>query len=162
MAPPAVIFINTDLTDSIKETFTRQLFLTEIIDAATFDANVAADGYYVFDIHQLGKRVMVLRDLSDQTNRFLADIVLFAKAGLVSVEYNNTGIPSITLPIDKVYLTALFKLNQCPPWSAQCRRWTGQIYHFEGEIINTDFDPIVPSPFTNPCYPGTRDGSDKL
>jgi len=156
-SPPSIIFINADLTQSVIDTFTRQLFLTSVIDGSTFNANVAADGYYVYDIHQLGQRVLVIRPANDQTNIGLADLVLFAKAGLVSVEYNNTGIPSITLPIDKVYLSALFNLNRPPPWDPRCRRWTGQMYHFDGEIINTDFNPIVPSPFTNPKYPGNRD-----
>ena len=156
MAPPAVLFINTELTQSIIDTFTRQLFITQVMDAATFDAIVASDGYYVCSIHQDGYRIMVLREANDETNRHLADLVLYAKTGLVDVQYNHTGYPSITLPIDRVYLTALFHLNRPPPWDPCHRRWTGQIFHFEGEIINTDFRPYVPYG-TNPPYPGNKD-----
>jgi hypothetical protein len=147
MAPPAIIFINTDLTESIIETFTRQLFLTFVMDAATFDAIVAADGYYPQYALENGWRIMVLRPLYDMTNRNLADIVLFAKAGLVSVEWNRVGPPGITLPIDKVYLTALINLNKPihhrvphrPDLADYMARTLGQ----EGIVNDRNFDPIV-------------------
>jgi hypothetical protein len=152
MSPPAIIFINTDLTTSIIDTFTRQLFLTQVMDAATFDALVAADGYYPQQIHQSGSRIMVLRPLYDMTNRSLADIVLFAKSGLVSVLYNRLGPPSITLPIDKVYLTALINLNRPIP-RPECRPDLDD--GFVGEIDDDNFDQDVPYG-TDPPYPGTK------
>jgi len=147
MAPPALILINNDLTQSIIDTFTRQLFLTFVMDLATFNAIVAADGYYPQYILQSGFRVMVMGPLTDKTNRNLFDIVLFAKAGLVAVEHNKVGPPSINLPIDKVYLTALINLNK-PIWERVphrpdladiMARDLGQ----EGIVNDRNFDPIV-------------------
>lgn len=113
-SPSAVIFANTDIVQQIQDVLTRQLYLNEIIDAATFDARVAADPDYTKQVHQDGERILVLRDLWDLTNRESADIVLFVKAGLISVLSNKFGPPRITLPIDKVYLTALINLQVVP------------------------------------------------
>lgn len=110
-SPPAIIFINNDLTEQVQSVFVRQLYITQVMDGYTFDGYVAADGYYPLSVHHDGYRILVMRDLSDQTNRKYADITLFAKDGLVSVESNNYGPPGITLRIDTVYLTALINLN---------------------------------------------------
>jgi hypothetical protein len=83
---------------------------------------------------------MVLRNLSDQTNRALADIVLYARNGLVTVEYNKVGPHGITLPIDQVYLQSLITLqNFYPKRGPYCGR---DIYHqFVGEHITKDYNP---------------------
>lgn len=178
MAPPAIIFINTDLTESIIETFTRQLFLTQVMDGATFDAYVAADGYYPLLVHQSGWRIMVLRPLYDFTNRELADMVLFAKAGLVSVEINKFGPPGITLPIEKVYLTALIELGKVPnffrfplpygrpgnyfpfgppgppPFRPDLADVMARELGQEGIVNDRNFDPYVW--WTDPPYKGTK------
>lgn len=146
--PPAIIFINTDLVDQVLGVFVRQLFITQVLDAATFDANVAANPNYPLQTHQDGYRILVLRDLSDMTNRQFADIVLFAKAGLVSVLVNHYGPPGVTLPIDRVYLTALIFLNQPPP----CPPFFGRpdIYDlFKGhpkEAYNRRYSPFFLDP----------------
>lgn len=150
-SPPAIIFINTDLVPQIQDVFTRQLYLTQIMDAATFDGYVAANPNYPLEIHQDGYRIMVLRDLWDMTNRQYADIVLFAKQGPVSVLVNHYGPPGITLPIDRVYMTALINLNKppCPPF--WCRP---DLYDlFPGnppEAYNRNYNPNVLDPPLNP------------
>jgi hypothetical protein len=53
--------------------------------------------------------------LQDYTNRDLADIVLFARNGLISVEQCKYGPPGATLTIDRAYLTALLEYNRFPP-----------------------------------------------
>src|ERR1039457_1445096 len=93
---PAIIFSNIDLSQSIMDTLIVQLRLTYIINAADFDNNVAIDGYYISDIYQLNLRVLVLRDLQDQTNRNIADIVLFFKNGLASVLCRKVAQPGKT------------------------------------------------------------------
>lgn len=145
--PPFIIFINTDLTSNIQNVFTRQLYLTQIMDAATFDGYVANDGYYVNNIHIDGYRIMVMRDLQDFNNRDKADIVLFAKSGLVSVLTNKIGPPNITLPIDRVYLTALINLQMVPPLPVDQRPDLDD--EFEGQTDSDDFDPNHLDPPTN-------------
>jgi hypothetical protein len=105
--PPAIIFTNTDVVQQIQDVLTRQLYLTEIITAAEFDARVVADPNYPLNIHLNHLRVLVLRDLSDCTNRHLADIVLFLKAGLAYILHNKVGPTRFTTSIDKMYLQGL-------------------------------------------------------
>jgi hypothetical protein len=112
---PAIIYINTDLVPQVLGVFTTQLFITQVLSAADFDANVAADPNYPLQSHLNGYRLLVLRDLSDMTNRQFADIVLFAKGGLVSVLNSHYGKPGITLAIDRIYLSALIHLDRPPP-----------------------------------------------
>ena len=105
--PPAIIYTNTDIVQQIQHVLTRQLYLTEIITAAEFDARVAADPNYPLNIHLNKLRVLVMRDLSDCTNRHLADIVLFLKAGLAYILHNKVGPTRFTTSIDKMYLQGL-------------------------------------------------------
>jgi hypothetical protein len=139
-SPPAIIYLNPDISQQVLSVFVRQLFIIQTLDAATFDGYVAeGDGYYISSIYQDGYRILVLRDLHDQTNRGLADIVLFAKAGLVAVETNKVGPPNLTLPINQVYLTALIT-QQSPqfPFIERLDIDDG----FVGEFDNDDFNPF--------------------
>jgi hypothetical protein len=113
-APPAIIFINSDIPPQPLSVLVQQLYITEVMSAATFDGYVAADGYdgyYAFSIHNDGYRILVLRDLHDLTNRNLADMVLSAKNALVSVLENHYGPPGKTLPIARVYYNNLLFPN---------------------------------------------------
>jgi hypothetical protein len=73
-----------------------------------FDNRVAIDPNYITEIHGSDARVLVIRSFMDYTNRDLADIVIFAKAGLASVEMSKVGPPGITFSIDRMYLSQLF------------------------------------------------------
>lgn len=142
-SPTAVIFINADLVAEVQGVFARQMFLTEIIDGPTFDARLAANPNYVSFVHINQQRILVIRSLFDQTNRQSADIVLFAKAGLVSVLINKVGPVGITLPIDRVSLRALITLNQAPPQGAEKPDLDDDI---SGQNDNDDFDPFSVDP----------------
>jgi|ERR1039457_3530222 hypothetical protein len=109
--PTAVIFINNDLSAQVLSVIQQQLYITNTITKSEFDGYVAADGYFIDNIHALGERLLVIGDFQDQTNRALFDIVLFAKNGLIAVEKNNVGPHGITLPISRIYLAELFKYN---------------------------------------------------
>lgn len=170
-SPPAVIFINTDLTAQVLSVFVSQLYITQVMDAATFDATVASDPYFLkrtYRCHddgdpchrhhchdgyvpQDGYRILVLRDLHDLTNRNLANIVLFAKAGLVSVLHNNFGPPGATLPIARVYLTALINLQKYQHWWFEWHRAAhGYEQSWKGEPTNNDdFNPWHLDPHHN-------------
>ena len=157
MSPPALLLINNDLTSSIIETLTRQLFLSEVITGDVFDARVAADGYYPQEIHNEGLRVMVMRPLYELNNRGLFDIVLFAKAGLVTVETSKYGPPNITLPIDSIYLSVLFKL-QTPPLPQPDGDLDDGFVSPGGEIDDDNFDEFLYGPdAVDPLPPPNKD-----
>lgn len=141
-SPPILMLINADLTASVIDTFTRQMFLTQVLDKATFDGYIASNPQWVIDVDGYNHRILVLGDLSDHSNRSLFDMVLFAKAGLVSVECNLLGPPQITLPIDKVYITQLIYLNRPKTLCHVCRC----CYNFYSDFpkyrtSNCDFNP---------------------
>jgi hypothetical protein len=109
MYPPAIIYINSDLNQTVKDTLNTQLFLDEIITAEEFDARVVADPNYPNIIHLQALRILVIRDDSNNIN--LADVVLFFKYGLVAIEINNCGPHGLTLPISRLYVDELLRYN---------------------------------------------------
>lgn len=102
-SPAAVIFCNNDLTDNVKNALIRQLFIHEVIDGYEFDNRVTADPNYVTTIHLNNIRLLVIRSFRELTNRALADVAIFVKAGLASVEQNKFGPPRRTFSIDKLH-----------------------------------------------------------
>lgn len=122
-SPSVLIFINNDLTQSIQDTFTQQFYLSEPpMLASEFDLRVANDPNYPHIIHLQNLRIMVMRNLQDQTNRALADIVMFYKSGLVSIEWNRYGPPGITLQLERAYLSALINLDRFTECCCKCRK----------------------------------------
>lgn len=107
LAPAAIIFVNNDLTDNVKSAIQRQLFITETMTGAEFDARVEADPNYVQISHSTGSRLLVVRPFTELTNRTHADIVLFIKAGLASVLANKFGPPGKTYAVEHMYLSQL-------------------------------------------------------
>ena len=97
--PPAIIFSNDDLTSQVQEVLRTQLFLDEIMSGSVFDGYVAADGYYANNIKLMGKRILVMRNFSTMANENLADVVIFIKNGLASVQKNNFGPPMQTYQV---------------------------------------------------------------
>lgn len=110
--PSAIIFVNADLTDSLKEILAEQLNVTETMTGAEFDARMAWDPNYATVVHLQKIRILVIRtDFRDYTNRTVADVVMFVKQGLVSIEKNNFGPPGLTLPLERLNLYALLRYN---------------------------------------------------
>lgn len=110
--PAAIFFVNADLNDLSKLTLTQQLELTETMTDTEFDARMTVDPNYATIVHLQKLRIMVIRaDFRDYTNRTVADVVMFVKQGLVSIEKNNFGPPGLTLPLDRLNLYALLRYN---------------------------------------------------
>lgn len=108
--PSAIIFVNSDLNDISKNKLSTQFKINETITDTEFDARVIADPNYPNNIHYQKLRILVIRsDFADLTNRELADIVLFIKQGIVSVEKNKYGGPKLSLPIDRIDIYALLR-----------------------------------------------------
>ncbi len=103
--PGAIIFVNSHISDVQKTFIAQQLYAEEVISKAEFDARVAADPNYPSIIKNLKMRVVViLETFQDFHNRELADVALFFKNGLVSIEYLKNGPPKFT--IDQLRLDA--------------------------------------------------------
>lgn len=108
----AIIFVNADLTDSLKSILAEQLNITETMTGAEFDARMAVDPNYATVVHLQKIRILVIRsDFRDYTHRTIADVVMFVKQGLVSIEKNNFGPPGLTLPLERLNLYALLRYN---------------------------------------------------
>ncbi len=101
--PPAIIFVNRDLVDQVRSWIVKQLHINEAIDGSTFDARIAADPSYPDKVHQLNLRILVERPFTEWQNRELADVAIFVKNGLASVEKNNFGPPGATFPVINIH-----------------------------------------------------------
>jgi len=89
--PAAIIFVNNDLTDSVRTMLITQLHITEAIDGYVFDDRVAADAAYPATIKAECKRLMVVRSFLELENRALADVVIFVSHGQAAILENNFG-----------------------------------------------------------------------
>ena len=107
--PSGIIFINEDLNDILKATIKTQLQIHEIMSGAEFDTRVSVDPNYPQIVRLQKLRILVVRNLHDQTNRNYADVVIFVKAGMASVEKNNFGPPGLTLPVNTLYIHQLLR-----------------------------------------------------
>lgn len=108
--PPAILFVNNDLSESAHAALVRQLFINQVLDGATFDSNVAIDPLWPDKIKQLNQRVMVVRTFADRFSVptwTIPDVVIFVKQGLATVEVNKFGPPGFTLSVLKLYWGAL-------------------------------------------------------
>jgi len=126
-----------------------QLQINETITKAEFDARVAADPNYPKVIHLQRLRVLViLSDFQDTTNRNLADVVMFVKQGLTSVEKCKYGEPGFTLDTQRLnILNLLFGVKHQP----------GTIFCFPCEEGFDYDDGYCPPPFPPPiCPPQTQ------
>lgn len=101
--PAAVIFVNDDLTDNVLAKLISQLHISEALTGETFDSRLSSDSTYVDKIKQLGRRVLVVRDFSDISNRDYADVLIFVKNGLAAVETDKVGPPGITFEVIDLY-----------------------------------------------------------
>lgn len=108
--PAAIFFVNADINEGIRNTLMNQLFIDETLTDVDFDARVQVEPEYPSLIHLNSLRIMVLRqNFRDLTNRNLADVVMFVKQGLASIEKNNFGPPGLTFPIDRINMYELLR-----------------------------------------------------
>lgn len=102
LRPAGIIIINNDLTDSVQTAIVSQLHISEVIDGVTFDARMLADTNYSSNIKQLNLRILVKRSLQELDNRDVADLVLFATHGSISILSSGFGPPGYSYPINRV------------------------------------------------------------
>lgn len=98
--PNALIMLNNDLVPEIIQVVQTQLKITDTyLDGYSFDQIVAADPNYLQTVQRLNKRVLVLRNFQDFTNRNLFNIVAFVYQGLLQIESNNLGPHKNSFPV---------------------------------------------------------------
>lgn len=100
----AIVFVNADLTVNVEQAIQRQLEITDTMDGYEFDQRVLTNPNYPQIIHNMALRVLVVRPFTDYTNRQLADIAIFVKAGLAYVLGKNNGPPAQTFQVDRMQL----------------------------------------------------------
>jgi hypothetical protein len=109
--PGALVMVNNDLTPVIQNRLEIQLHIDESITGQTFDLRYAADPNYPHNVRALRRRIMVIRDFRDHTNREQMDIVLFVKSGMISVTKNCFGPPGQTYLLKNIYWGAICIYN---------------------------------------------------
>lgn len=127
LLPSAIFFINPEISTAQQELLKTQLFIDEVMQDSEFDDRVTADPNYPTVVHGQNLRILVIKNnFADVTNRELADVVIFIKQGLMSIEKNKFGPPDVTFSINRPNLWALLR------------------------AVNSDQVPILPS---KPVYP---------
>jgi len=104
MQPPsAIIFINSEISDQQKSIISEQLFISETISFTEFNLRVENTPSYPEIIQGQNLRILVLCDnFQDYTNRNLADVVIFVKQNLASIEKNKFGPPGVTFDVPRI------------------------------------------------------------
>lgn len=100
--PAALIQVNNDLPTTVQDLLIKQLFIDIILDGYDFDQAVLLNPNYAMEIKEDNLRLLVNRDLSDMTNRYLFDVVLYFRNGLVSVMESLVGPPADTWKITDI------------------------------------------------------------
>ena len=95
----AVVFVNNDLTDNVRDKLVRQLRISEVIDGYVFDERMAADPDYKTKLCQLCLRIMVVRSYEEIESREFADVAIFVSHGLAAILKNNYGPHGNTYPV---------------------------------------------------------------
>lgn len=100
--PPALILVNADLTDTIVEYLQRQLFLDKILDGYTWEQELADDPNIKDTIKSKNQRILVVKNLLEQEDRDIFDLVLFISQGQAYILNNKFGPPGLTYQVTKL------------------------------------------------------------
>lgn len=150
--PGAIIMVNNDLSTTIQARLETQLHIDESITGQEFDLRFAADPMYPRSIRALRRRLLVIRDHQDTTNRTEMDIVMFVKSGMISVTKNCFGPPGQTYLLKNVYWGALCIYHtvldrSCQDGScSQCGgpSWTYCDGYGRSPVYPATYDPMYP------------------
>lgn len=113
--PPAIVFVNQDISESIKNVLIEQLYIDETITITDFEQRLLSDAAYVDTVHNNGTRLLVVvNDFRNYSQRNLADIVIFVKQGQATILKNNYGPPGLVVPISNINIYQLLRYNKSP------------------------------------------------
>jgi hypothetical protein len=149
-----IIYVNTDLSPNVLAALQRQLMITDTMTGTEFDARVAADPNYPTIAHQEKFHLLVIRPLTDLTNRNLADLVIFVKGGLASAEDCKSGRPRFTLPVDRMTLHEISKRFPYIPY------FPCDGYGIQNNILYPLYGPLVPDRDCEVLAPFGNDDDD--
>lgn len=111
VVPPAIIIINNDITTETINFIAKQLHIDEIIDGYELSSRVSADPAYPNLIKQFNQRIMVTvesyQDILGPELRRVADVAIYVKGNLASVQKNNFGPPNATYSITNLHWSQL-------------------------------------------------------
>ena len=99
--PEGIIFVNSNLSEQVRQTIERQLYITETISFEEFD------GYATYT----GRLLVLVTDFDNVENRELADVVIYVKMGLAYILKNNFGPTGLTVQVDRMYIHKLLIEN---------------------------------------------------
>jgi hypothetical protein len=102
--PGCILFVNDNITDNILGTLVTQLFIDEVIWYDEWLARQTNSPGWENQVRAFQMRVLVLRKYWDRTGCESADVVLYCKNGLASVEVNKLGPLGLTFPIASIHL----------------------------------------------------------
>lgn len=91
--PTGIVFVNNDLTESVRNALVKQLYISEIMDGYVFDQTILSNPNYPTEVANNNGRVMVVRSFKEMNNRELADVVIFVTHGTANIEKNKFGPP---------------------------------------------------------------------
>lgn len=100
--PPVLILVNSDLTDNVIDYLKRQLFLDKVLDGYAWAQELENDPNIKETIKIKNQRIMVYKNLLEQENRDIFDLVLFISKGQIYVLFNKFGPPGISYSITKL------------------------------------------------------------
>lgn len=113
--PAAIVFVNNDLVDQVRDHLKVQLHINEIIDGYVFDDRLAADSEYICKVKQLNLRIMVIRPFTELESRENADVAIFIKNGMAAILKNNFGPPGATYKVVDLHWGQLCIFNTSFP-----------------------------------------------
>jgi hypothetical protein len=99
LVPAAVITLNHDSSQSVRDMLRTQLHVNEVVDGYVFDDRVAANPDYANLIRKLNMRMIVIRDFSTRAevaNWTQVDVAIYVKSGLAAILKNKFGPPGAT------------------------------------------------------------------
>ena len=112
--PSALILVNDNLPTTVQDMLVKQLFIDVILDGYDFDQAVLVNPNYALLVKEDNLRLLVNRDLSDMTNRYLFDVVIYFRNGLISVLDDKVGPPGDTYPVVNITWEKLGISNTWP------------------------------------------------
>jgi hypothetical protein len=112
--PAALIQVNNNLPITVQDMLVKQLFIDIVLDGYDLDQAVLLNPNYAMEIKEDNLRLLVNRDLSDMTNRYLFDVVIYFRNGLISVLEDRVGPPGISCPVVNITWEKLGISNTWP------------------------------------------------
>ncbi len=110
--PPAIVIVNDNIATQTKAWLVRQLHINETLDGYTALLDrLTANPDYANLVKQMNLRIMVFvesfQELIPPDLRTIADVAIYVKNGLASVQKNNFGPPASTHNIKNLHWSNL-------------------------------------------------------